>query len=71
MDNQAYIINLAFGAWQNQLWFTSVEDSDSQHRWADAKQSLEEIGSRCTNSNEFFLAAVRHFEEYGFQRIQK
>ena len=67
-----YIINLAFDTWQNQVWFCdTLQDDCSDRRWADAKQTLEDVGERCSNASEFFNETVKHFEEYGFVRIQK
>lgn len=71
MAKKAYIITLCFGAWQNQLWFSGDDDELSEIRWVDAKKSLQSLGDCCSNANEFFLAAVKHFAEYGFTRIQK
>ena len=72
MPRDTYIINLAFDAWQNQVWFCdTVQDDCSDRRWSDAKQTLEDIGEHCSNASDFFNEAVKHFEEYGFVRIQK
>lgn len=71
MADKPYIINLKFGTWQNQLWF-SGEDSDiAENKWVDAKRALEILGDTCTNSNEFYNKAVANFESYGFTQIQK
>lgn len=72
MAKQTFIIDLAFGTWQNQIWFCDIgEDESAERRWTDAKQALEEVGEHCSNSNEFFNEAVKHFEKYGFTRIQR
>lgn len=72
MLRDTYIINLAFDTWQNQVWFCDkLQDDRSDRRWADAKKSLEDVGERCSNASDFFHEAVKHFEEYGFVRIQK
>lgn len=71
MAKKAYIINITHGAWQNQLWFSGDDNDIAERKWVDAKKSLEEVGARCTSSNEFFSAAVKHFEDFGFVRVQK
>lgn len=72
MAKQTYIIDLAFGTWQNQVWFCDTGDDESaERRWTDAKQTLEDVGDHCSNSNEFFNEAVKHFDKYGFTRIQR
>lgn len=72
MADNVFIIDLAFGTWQNQVWFCDTEGEDnSDRRWTDAKQELENVGDHCSNSNEFFNEAVKHFEKYGFVRIQR
>lgn len=73
-EKKAYIINLTFGTWQNQLWFCGTENEDGENLDDDfekAKQTLEMVGNECSNSNEFFYKAVEHFKSYGFSRIQK
>ena len=72
MVKETYIIDLAFGTWQNQIWLCDKQDAESSEmRWTDAKQSLEDVGEHCSNSNEFFNEAVKHFEKFGFVRIQR
>lgn len=72
MAKETYIIDLAFGNWQNQIWFCDNDSSDSsERRWTDAKQALEEVGEHCGSPSEFFNEAVKHFEKYGFMRIQR
>ncbi len=72
MAENVYIIDLAFGTWQNQVWFCDMEqDNDADRRWTDAKQSLEDVGDHCSNANEFFNEAVKHFKKFGFIRIQR
>ena len=71
MAKKLYAITLSFGPWQNQLCFSGEDDELAEIRWADAKKELEEVGSRCTGSSQFFDEAVKHFEKYGFSRIQK
>lgn len=66
-----YTITLCFGSWQNLLCFSGENDELAEIRWADAKKELEDVGSRCTNSSQFFDEAVKHFEKYGFHRVQK
>ncbi len=72
MADNVFIIDLAFGTWQNQIWFCdTIDDGNADRRWTDAKQELESVGDHCSNSNEFFLEAVKHFEKHGFVRIQR
>lgn len=66
-----YIINLVFGTWHNQVWFSGNDDELTLIRWNVAKSGLETIGEECSNSNDFFNRAVEHFESYGFIRTQK
>lgn len=72
MAKNTYIIDLAFGTWQNRVWFCDMGEVDSSdRRWTDAKQALEDVGEHCSNPNEFFKEAVKHFEKYGFARIER
>lgn len=71
MKTKAYIINLRFDLWENQLWLVGEDNEIAENNWVEAKKSLDKIGDNCTNSNEFFKKAIEHFEEYGFVRVQK
>lgn len=75
MEKKAYIINLTFKTWQNQIWFCPTDENTDYDSldvdFEKAEKSLDSVGNGCTSSNEFFNKAVEHFESYGFSRIQK
>lgn len=72
MDNKkAFVVNLKFGAWRNQVWFSGDNTPESETKWDTAINMLEDIGKECTTSNIFFQKAVALFESCGFARIEK
>ncbi len=66
-----YIIGLKFGTWQSELWFSAGDDPQTEAAWKKASDSLTGIGAQAANPNEFLSAAVEHFEQSGFVRIQR
>ena len=66
-----YIICLRFGTWRNELWFSAEDDEATASEWEKAVGELPEVSTRCVNSNDFMSAAVEHFEDRGFIRIQR
>ena len=68
---KAYVLNLSFGTWKNQIWFMGGDDAAHSEAFEKAKKSLPSATSDCLNSNDFFHRACSHFENLGFLRIQK
>lgn len=71
MKTKAYIINLKFGIWENQLWLVGEDSPECEKKWEDAKAALDDIAKVSRGSGEFFAKAIDHFDSYGFTRIQK
>ncbi|MBR5089138.1 MAG: hypothetical protein IK093_06905 [Ruminiclostridium sp.] len=69
--NKPYIICLQFGTWRNELWFSAPDSETCSERWKKAVDTLPAVSEQCTSSNEFMTDAVKHFENYGFTRIQR
>lgn len=69
--NKAYIINLKYGIWENQLWLEADDTAEMQEKWEIAKAKLADIAKACQNSGDYFNKAIEHFSQYGFTRIQK
>jgi hypothetical protein len=62
---KAYIINLKYGIWENQLWLEADDNEAMQEKWEIAKATA------CQSSGDYFNKAIEHFSQYGFSRIQK
>ena len=69
--NKAYIINLKYGIWENQLWLEADDTAEMQEKWEIAKAKLSDIAKVCQSSGDYFNKAIEHFSKYGFTRIQK
>ena len=68
---KAYIVNLSYGTWKNQIWFMGGDEDENSEAFDKAKKLLPDISKDCKNSNEFFQRTCVHFESRGFLRIQK
>ncbi len=71
MKSKAYIINLKYGIWENQLWLVGKDTPECEKTWEEAKAGLGEVAEKSRSSGEFFSKAIEHFNSYGFTRIQK
>ncbi|MBP3923242.1 MAG: hypothetical protein J6D27_09760 [Ruminiclostridium sp.] len=71
INTKAYIINLKYGIWENQLWLEAEDSPSMQSAFEKAKQGLEEVAQGSQNSSDFFNKAIEHFALFGFDRIQK
>lgn len=68
---KAYIINLKYGIWENQLWLEADDTNEMHEKWETAKAKLAETATACQSSGDYFNKAIEHFSQYGFTRIQK
>lgn len=68
---KAYIINLKYGIWENQLWLEADDNEVMQEKWEIAKAKLADVAMVCQSSGDYFNKAIEHFSQYGFSRIQK
>jgi hypothetical protein len=66
---KAYILNLNFGTWRNQVWFMGQEENGAS--FDKAKKTLPSVSADCASSNDYFNRACAHFESHGFLRIQE
>ena len=69
--NKPYIICLQFGTWRNELWFSAPDNQMTAEKWRTAVDILPQVSETCSNPGEFLAAAVEHFEDHGFTRIQR
>ena len=68
---KAYIINLKYGIWENQLWLEADDTPEMQKAWEKAKRGLSDLASSCQSPGDYFSKAVECFGSAGFVRIQK
>lgn len=71
MMEKAYIVNVRFKFTQWQLWFMAEDNEVMNNKWREACSKLDEVGDKCTETDEFYSAAVAHFESYGFAHVAK
>ena len=63
---KAYIINLKYGIWENQLWLEADDNEVMQEKWEIAKAKLTDVATACQSSGDYFNKAIEHFSQYGF-----
>ena len=68
---KAYIINLKYGIWENQLWLEADDNEVMQEKWEIAKAKLTDVATACQRLGDYLNKAIEHFSQYGFSRIQK
>lgn len=68
---KAYIANLRFKFNQWQLWFMAEDNEEMNNKWKEACSKLNEVGDKCTETDEFYAATIAHFESFGFAHIAK
>jgi len=68
---KAYVVNLTFGTWKNQIWFMGGDADENSETFEKAKKTLPAASVDCISSSDFFHRACNHFESHGFLRIQK
>lgn len=71
IKTKAYIINLKYGIWENQLWLEAQDAPAMQLAFEKAKNELCKVAENSQNSSDFFTKAIEHFASFGFDRIQK
>ena len=68
---KAYIANLKFDIVQRQIWFMAEDNEEMNEKWKSACRQLNVVGDKCTDSSEFFSAAIEHFRSFGFAHVAK
>ena len=66
-----YILNIEFETWQNQLWFMSEENSETEEKWKNAMNNVESLKNSSEDANSFQNNIIEYFRSLGFIRIQK
>lgn len=68
---KAYITNIKFNNWQNQLWFMGNDDEETNNKWIQAQKEVENLGESSKDPMEFQEKVIEHFRKCGFIRIKK
>ena len=68
---KAYIINLKYGIWENQLWLEADDTPEMQEKWEIAKAKLAHRATPSQSSRDYINKAIEQISQYGFTRIQK
>lgn len=67
---KAYIIKIKYKITEWRIWFMDEDTDSAELRWNKALNELEQIGANCSDSNNFYNAAVENFKKYGFKLIK-
>lgn len=58
---KAYIINLKYGIWENQLWLEADDNEVMQEKWEIAKAKLADVATTCQSSGGLLQQGDRAF----------
>ncbi|MBQ6992253.1 MAG: hypothetical protein IJN50_05035 [Clostridia bacterium] len=68
---EAYILNIKFKNWQNQLWFINENSSEVKERWKEALKEIESLRNLSDDAMEYQNNVIEYLKKLGFARIQK
>lgn len=68
---KGYSIRLKFGMQLKDFYFQIEDNGETDKKWEEACDGLEEVGDSCTDAPEFFDKVVKHYATFGFERVAK
>jgi hypothetical protein len=68
---KTYIANLKFNLAHRQIWFMGEDNEEMNRKWKIACEQLGKIGDSCSETSDFFSAAINHFQSFGFVQVAK
>lgn len=68
---EAYILNIKFENWQNQLWFMNEDTPEVREKWQKAIKEIDSLRKSSNDAMSFQNNVIEYFKNLGFIRIQK
>ena len=68
---EAYILNIEFENWQNQLWFMNEDTPEVREKWQETIKEIDSLRNSSDDAMSFQHNVIEHFKNLGFIRIQK
>lgn len=70
-NSKAYILNIHYENWQNQLWFENEDSEKVKNDFQKAIENLENLRKTSADCYEFQNKVIEYFKTLGFERVQK
>ncbi|MBO5349442.1 MAG: hypothetical protein J6A89_06475 [Clostridia bacterium] len=68
---EAYILNIKFENWQNQLWFMNENTPEVKEKWQEAIKEIDSLRDSSDDAMSFQNNVIDYLKKLGFIRIQK
>ena len=68
---EAYILNIKFENWQNQLWFMNENTTEVKEKWEEALKQIDSLRDSSDDAMSFQNNVIDYLKKLGFIRIQK
>lgn len=68
---EAYILNIRFGNWQNQLWFMNEDTHEVREKWKEAIKGIDSLRTSSDDAMSFQNNVIEYLKNLGFIRIKK
>ncbi|MCI8384339.1 MAG: hypothetical protein HFJ33_05720 [Clostridia bacterium] len=70
-NSKAYILNINYENWSNQLWFENEDTIEVQNSFNEAIKNLEKLKKESEDCYDYQNKVIEYFKTLGFLRIQK
>lgn len=68
---EAYILNIKFENWQNELWFMNENTIEVKEKWQEAIKEIDSLRDSSDDAMSFQNNVIDYLKKLGFIRIQK
>lgn len=68
---EAYILNIKFENWQNELWFMNENTLEVKEKWQEAIKEIDSLRDSSDDAMSFQNNVIDYLKKLGFIRIQK
>ena len=68
---EAYILNIKFENWQNELWFMNENTLEVKEKWQEAIKEIDSLRDSSDDAMSYQNNVIEYLKKLGFARIQK
>lgn len=68
---KAYILNIYYENWTNQLWFANEDTFEVQNTFKEAIENMDELKKKSKDCYDYQDKVIEYLQTLGFQRVQK
>lgn len=70
-NSKAYILNIHYDNWSNQLWFENEDSIEVQNAFNEAIKHMENLKNESEDCYDYQNKVIEYLKTLGFQRVQK